>query len=59
MFLGALKSKTIWFTVLKVLVGLVAWFYGWVDINLLGVVLGEAVISAGLRVKTYKPLGSK
>lgn len=53
------KSWTIWFAVLKVLLGLTVYYLNWIDIALLDVILGEAVISAGLRAKTKETIRLK
>lgn len=54
-----LKSWTILFALGKALLGVVAYYLGWIDGMLLNVILGEAVVSVGLRAKTNKPLSEK
>ena len=51
-----LKSWTILFALGKALLGVVAYYLGWIDGMLLNVILGEAVVSVGLRAKTTTSL---
>ena len=57
--LKVFKSKTILFAIAKALLGIVAYYLGWIDGILLNVILGEAVVATGLRSVTHKPLRDK
>lgn len=59
MFLGALKSKTVWLALLQTLFAVVGFMMEIIDVKVMSMLLTKSAIDLGLRAVTYKSLSEK
>lgn len=59
MLLKALKSKTVWLALLQLVVGVLAYAYNYMGVELLGTVVIKSLVDLGLRSVTVKSLRDK